>query len=243
MLNIKKIINCGINFDVIKIIALITMVIDHIGHILYPYNPDLRIIGRTTFPLFSFLIAYHLSQKDLFKKYILRLLPFAILSTLLIAPFEVLIKGYFRLNIFWSFLVAIAPLFIIKKTKNFKKYLRIFITTLGFILFASISFLCDYKLCGFLLTIFFYAYFKTKKIVFIPFLILTALILNSDHLLLYPKIILSFMAATVLPVLLILWQSKYISLNQKRFLKPWWIFYLFYPVHFLVLYLIKLIYF
>lgn len=45
------------NRRTLKIIALVTMTIDHIGMILFPYNTFLRIIGRISFPVFSYFVA------------------------------------------------------------------------------------------------------------------------------------------------------------------------------------------
>lgn len=46
----------GLSSNTLKIIAAIVMVIDHIGVILFPSVGWLRIIGRSAFPIFSFLI-------------------------------------------------------------------------------------------------------------------------------------------------------------------------------------------
>lgn len=43
--------------NMLKIIAAITMVIDHIGFMFFPDNMTLRIIGRIAFPIFAFMIA------------------------------------------------------------------------------------------------------------------------------------------------------------------------------------------
>ena len=43
--------------NVLKIIALISMVIDHVGYLLFPEVEVLRIIGRISFPIFAFMIA------------------------------------------------------------------------------------------------------------------------------------------------------------------------------------------
>ena len=41
----------------LKMIALITMTIDHVGVILLPQYPILRIIGRLSFPIFAYMVA------------------------------------------------------------------------------------------------------------------------------------------------------------------------------------------
>ncbi len=43
--------------ELLKIIAIVTMVSDHIGKILYPELLLLQIIGRLSFPIFAYLIA------------------------------------------------------------------------------------------------------------------------------------------------------------------------------------------
>ena len=40
--------------NVLKIIACITMLLDHMGFILFPEYPIFRIIGRIAFPIFAF---------------------------------------------------------------------------------------------------------------------------------------------------------------------------------------------
>lgn len=245
MNKIMKLFSNSINLDVIKILALITMLIDHIGHILFPNIYWLRIIGRSTFPIFAFLISYHLATKNVFIKYIKRLLPFAILTTLFIAPFEVIIKDYFRFNILWSFLVAILALFVFEKVikEKIHSYLKIFIISLSFILCGSLSYLCDYKLTGFLLLVFFYFYFKTNKKVFLFATLADAALLNSEYLFTYPKIVVPYVIVTFLTVLISIITAKYAPKKQKRFLKHWWIFYAIYPAHLLIIYLIKIIWF
>ncbi|MEG2295239.1 MAG: TraX family protein, partial [Oscillospiraceae bacterium] len=40
----------------LKLIAIITMFIDHIGAVLFPYHGSFRLIGRISFVLFAFLL-------------------------------------------------------------------------------------------------------------------------------------------------------------------------------------------
>ena len=46
-----------LNSNILKIIALVTMTIDHIGAIIFPQYEILRIIGRIAFPIFAYMIA------------------------------------------------------------------------------------------------------------------------------------------------------------------------------------------
>lgn len=46
-----------LNSNILKLIALVTMTIDHTGMILYPQYEAFRIIGRIAFPIFAYMIA------------------------------------------------------------------------------------------------------------------------------------------------------------------------------------------
>src|SRR5450756_2933862 len=43
--------------DALKLVAIVSMTIDHVGAILLPYVGWLRIIGRVAFPLFAYQLA------------------------------------------------------------------------------------------------------------------------------------------------------------------------------------------
>ena len=100
----------SINQDFLKILALISMTIDHISKVFSFPLSDIGVgIGRISFPIFGFLLMQHLYQKKIFTKYIKRLSFFAVLSFLLLYPF-VKTMGYmfvFPFNILFSFLVAV----------------------------------------------------------------------------------------------------------------------------------------
>lgn len=47
----------GLTGNQLKLLALITMTVDHVGQVLLPQYPILRIIGRLSFPIYAFMIA------------------------------------------------------------------------------------------------------------------------------------------------------------------------------------------
>ena len=47
----------GLNGNTLKIIAAITMLIDHTGFLLFPQSVVLRVIGRLAYPIYAFMIA------------------------------------------------------------------------------------------------------------------------------------------------------------------------------------------
>ena len=70
----------GLSQEGLKLIACITMLVDHIGAVFFPFTAWFRIIGRIAFPIYCFMLAegvYHTKNP---RKYGLRLLIGALLS-------------------------------------------------------------------------------------------------------------------------------------------------------------------
>ena len=230
----------NINLDLLKIIALITMTMDHIGYVLFPGKYIiLRFFGRFAFPIFAFLLTSHLAEKGIYKKYILRLLPFALLSLILVTPFDTYIKDSFKLSILFSLLLCIITLFFLEKISSekiptFLKWICYFLTlTVG----LYFSLIVDYEYFGFLFIISFYGYFKTKQNRYLYLTLAFSFLLNSKGFFNYPLLVLIMCTTSLLVTCFLLYQKRPTNKNHKRFLKPWWIFYAYFPLHFFVLYM------
>ena len=93
----------------LKLIAAATMLVDHIGAILYPGYRWFRIVGRIAMPVFCFCAAEGFHHTKDRTGYMLRLLVFAIISEY---PFDMAFDGYFSLrsdqNVMFTFLFAAA---------------------------------------------------------------------------------------------------------------------------------------
>lgn len=70
--------NLDTNF--LKIVAIISMFIDHAGEVFFPDSMIIAIIGRIAFPLFAYCIVVGCLYTHDMKKYILRLAIFAVVS-------------------------------------------------------------------------------------------------------------------------------------------------------------------
>ena len=79
----------GLSAETLKLIACITMLIDHIGAILVP-QIWLRVVGRIAFPIYCFLLAEGAHYTRDKKKYGLRLLMGLLLSEI---PFDIAFWG------------------------------------------------------------------------------------------------------------------------------------------------------
>lgn len=102
-----------INGYQLKMLAVILMVIDHIGYLLFPQYNILRNIGRIAFPIFAFLIAEGMFYTKNPEKYLLRLGIFAFIAEI---PFDLFLKGQMfyssKQNVFFTLLLGASCIYI-----------------------------------------------------------------------------------------------------------------------------------
>ena len=92
----------------LHIIAMVLMLCDHLWGTIVPGNDWLTCIGRISFPIFAFMIVEGYFHTKNLKKYVYRLLIFAILSEI---PFNLAMGSNIfypmHQNVLWSFLISI----------------------------------------------------------------------------------------------------------------------------------------
>ena len=89
------------------------MMLDHYGAIFQPSEISFRIIGRLAFPIYSFLLVEGFIHTSNLKKYVKRLLIFAILSEM---PFDYAFYGtinWNHQNIFFTLLIGLIAMYLI----------------------------------------------------------------------------------------------------------------------------------
>lgn len=212
----------------LKILACLFMLIDHIGYCIFPNITLFRIIGRLSFPLFAFQIAEGYKHTKNKKKYFIRMFIFALVSQL---PYFIFrdISGYsaFSLNIGFTFCLSIIALYFIELARN-KNTLLILPAIL--VCFIAYFFKVDYSWYGIMLVTIFYVFDITKNDGFlftflcnIFFSLVYILIFNAAGIQLYG----------VLALVLLSFYNGKKGTNIKYF------FYAFYPLHLMLISMIK----
>jgi len=90
----------------IKIIAITTMLIDHMGAMLFPQAIWMRMIGRLAFPLFAWMIAQGFRYTHSRRKYLIRLLIFAVICEV---PFQLAFPGH-GTNVLWTLALGLTAI-------------------------------------------------------------------------------------------------------------------------------------
>ena len=110
----------------LKLIAVISMLIDHMGHVLFPEYISLRYIGRLAFPIYAFLIVEGFLHTGNLRRYMLRLFMCGIISEV---PFDLAFyESLFyvkKQNTFWTLLLGLAAVFVMSLIRNENRYARL----------------------------------------------------------------------------------------------------------------------
>ena len=100
--------NFELTAAVLHIIAMTLMLMDHLWATLLPAREWLTCAGRVAFPIFAFMAVEGYFHTRSFKKYILRMLLFAVLSEI---PFDLMYGGTWfypvHQNVLWTFLLGL----------------------------------------------------------------------------------------------------------------------------------------
>lgn len=94
----------------LKLVAMVSMVADHVGDAFFPQATWLRVIGRLAMPIFSFCIAEGYAHTRDRRAYLMRMGVFALVSEL---PFDLFADGrldFGHQNILFTFALSICAL-------------------------------------------------------------------------------------------------------------------------------------
>ena len=235
----------GLTSNMLRAIAVLLMLSDHIWATYMSFGNWMTYIGRMAFPIFAFQIAEGFVHTKNFKKYALRLLGFALVSEV---PFNFFYSSRwfnpYHQNVLFTLLLGLMAIKVIDNLKkNHKaKDIALSVLWLFLIVIGSVVGFVDYGLNGVLMVVLFYVCRS------FPFAWLAQLIGMVC-------INVVFFEGLVIPVELF---GNTVEIPTQAFavfaLIPIWLyggrkgmtnkvlqygFYAFYPVHMIILYLIK----
>lgn len=236
-----------IDAAVLKYIALITMAIDHIGYCLVrtPEGQDIflsaahgpliysliRAIGRPAFPIFAFMLAEGFLHTRDRGKYCLRLFIFALISEIpfrLVSCTEGFTQGGRGCSVIMTLWIAFLAMWGMEWIRSQEKIsMTVWVRWLLCVLIAATActaawFLkTDYRWYGVLSVLIFYLLRKHKWLAGILVLLLLGVINSTEW----------YAAVGIFLI---------ICYNGKKGNAPKWFFYVFYPAHLMLYYLIRL---
>lgn len=233
------------NRNHLKIIACISMVLDHIGHVMFPDIIAFRVIGRIAMPVFAFFIGEGCLYTRDRKKYFLRIFILALICQA-VNMGESFITGsgrafYFNILFTFALSVIVCGLFIRMREKPSVENKVVFALMLGALFVMDMFFenskeligtkiTLDYGFTGIILPLFaVFSEDRRKKLIsFMGGLLLFSFIQYDFYA--------PFFAFAILSgVLLCFYNGEGGKVNLKYF------FYLFYPLHLAVIYLAEML--
>ena len=221
----------GLSNNQLKIIAIISMFLDHFGLYLFPNVIMFRILGRIALPIFAYMIAEGCLHTKNRVKYLLHLF---ILGLGCQIVFFIVSNSIYQ-GILMTFSVSIILIYAIDyflSKKNILSFLITFLTIATVIFVAGIlptvwkksGFNFDYGMLGIFLPVaIYYSKYKLLKLLSLSIFIIFMAI-EFTTILLY-----SFLA---LPLL-------FLYNNERGKCKLKYLFYIFYPVHLVFIFLLK----
>lgn len=215
----------------LKIIACITMFIDHVGYLIFNgHFSFMNFIGRISFPIFAFQISEGYTHTKNLEKYIFKLFIFALISQYPFMLFHGLISAEPSLNIFFTLVLGLICIIIYDKISY--KFVSI-IFSIGIACISEFM-QCDYGFYGVIIILLFYVFKNNKFLMSLSFILCTITkyainIIKYGNLYIYSLLCI----CTILPILFI---NLY---NKKQGRKIKYFLYIFYPAHLLLIYLLS----
>ena len=235
----------------IKIIACILMAIDHIGYHLFPDLLILRIIGRLSMPLFAFFIAEgcHYTKNKL-KHFLL----IAISGLLFLLGVKIFAQFWYY-NIFLIFAISVLYIYLLQYLKKIslsgnRKILKTIFSTvfflitvfIGYLLYEEVAF--EYGFSVMMLPVLISLvdlkkYIKHPSIKYIDNLYTRLLIMAiAMYPTCYDRAITEIQVYSYFSLIILLFYSGKAGTKKLKYF-----FYLFYPVHIILIYAIKFLFF
>ncbi len=239
----KSLVAGNTNTGLLKILALVFMVTDHVGKVFFPQYLEFRIIGRLAFPLYCWCLVVGAAYTKNIFKYGLRLLLVGLISQPLYM--KALHHSFSELNIFFTLLLGLTGIWGIQ----YKKYGSQFVMPL-MALFISAFIQVDYGWRGILFILLLYLAKENRQgivalwLAFALFWGTTSTLVSSLFGLTIPYPRHGGLYNLITPFFKLqglIWLALPLVYfpSKTPFSMPKWLGYSLYPVHLLIIWLIK----
>lgn len=206
----------------LQLIAMASMLMDHIGLVFYPNDYAWRFVGRLAMPLYTYLLVVGYARTRSFSKYVLRLSVIAVVSQI---PYGLALKAT-NVNIVGTFMVVLIVFWAMDRNEHIS--LKAVFALIGGLFLEVFPF--DYGAYALALAM---IYKYTKGMLTIWF----HLLLEVAAILVYGWVIQFF--SLLASLLMVYYESEGIEKNaQENFRSrrvPSWLWRSFYPVHLVLL--------
>ncbi len=233
----------------LHLMAMLFMLCDHLWGTIVPGNDWLTCIGRVCFPIYAFLLVEGYFHTSNLKKYVKRLLLFAVISEI---PFNLAMASSvvypFHQNVLWSFLIALGLIHCNEKAKASEKHririaVGIFTILAGYLL--GLITMVDYYHAGILMVLTFYFFHHRNwwdyvgQLLCLGYINLELLGGFGYEVVLFGETVFLTRQGLALLALIPIWLYK----GKQGYHSKWWKYfcYAFYPVHLLILGLLKFV--
>ncbi|MBO5066675.1 MAG: conjugal transfer protein TraX [Clostridia bacterium] len=234
-----------INADVLKLIAVVTMIIDHIWQAGLVEARWFNWIGRLAFPIFAFQIAEGYVKTSNVKRYALRLLAFALISEI---PFNIFCADWVFFpdyqNVIFTLFMGLCAIIAIDKVKKDPSPQNVFLWSLVAIIIVILAELLsvDYGAAGVMTVLTFYLFrdFKYARIFqFLSMILIFVLVFpgNTFVVKLFGNV--HFLPVQLFAVFSLIPIWLYNGEKGLRSKALQYGFYIIYPLHLLVIYGVK----
>ena len=150
----------------LHILAMTFMLMDHLWATLLPAQEWLTCVGRIAFPIFAFMAVEGYFHTHNLKKYLLRMLIFAVISEV---PFDLMYGGTWfypvHQNVIWTLMMGLAGIHLMETVRKKKStFVYILVSVIVVILGGLLGTLSmvDYYGIG-VLTVFIFYFFRGRK--------------------------------------------------------------------------------
>lgn len=150
----------------LHILAMTFMLMDHLWATLLPAQEWLTCVGRIAFPIFAFMAVEGYFHTHNLKKYLLRMLIFAVISEV---PFDLMYGGTWfypvHQNVIWTLMMGLAGIHLMETVRKKKStFVYILVSAIVVILGGLLGTLSmvDYYGIG-VLTVFIFYFFRGRK--------------------------------------------------------------------------------